>query len=68
MAQELLHTFHDQVGGVLIVPGSGGVFEVALGDDVIFSRAQARRDPLIKELRDAIYERLPGARPRPHGL
>jgi predicted Rdx family selenoprotein len=50
------------------VPGSGGVLDVALGDAIVFSRKQAGRDPLIKELRDSIYELLPVAGPRPHGL
>jgi selenoprotein W-related protein len=67
IAQELLHTFHDRLAAVTIVPGSGGILEVAVDDEVIFSRAQAGRDPLIKELRDAIYARL-GGPDRPHGL
>ena len=68
LAQELLHTFHDQVAGVMVIPGSGGVLEVGLGNTTIFSRKDAGRDPLIKELRDAIYELLPASVPRPHGL
>ena len=68
IAQELLHTFHEQIAGVLIVPGSGGVLDIALDDQPIFSRQQSGRDPLIKELRDAIYAILPNSPSRPHGL
>lgn len=68
MAQELLHTFHAQVAGVLIVPGSGGVLDIALDGEVVFSRAEAGRDPSIKDLRDAIHPLLAGAPERPHGL
>lgn len=68
IAQELLHTFHDQVSAVSLIPGSGGILEVALDSRVIFSRAEVGRDPQIKELRDAIYALLPGAPARPHGL
>jgi selenoprotein W-related protein len=68
LAQELLHTFHDQVAGIMLVPGSGGVLDVSLDDRRIFSRQEAGRDPVIKELRDALYEALPGTGARPHGL
>ena len=35
MAQELLATFGEELGEVAIVPGGGGIFEVALGGEVI---------------------------------
>ncbi|HEX5938747.1 MAG TPA: Rdx family protein [Dehalococcoidia bacterium] len=68
LAQELLHTFHEQISGVLIVPGTGGVLDVALGERIVYSKADVGRDPSIKELRDALYEMLPGTGQRPHGL
>lgn len=30
MAQELLTTFTDELGGVTLIPGQGGIFEVRL--------------------------------------
>lgn len=35
MASELLTTFGEELGEVAIVPGSGGIFEVALDGEVI---------------------------------
>ncbi len=35
MAQELLSTFEDELGGVTLVPGTGGVFVVKVGDAVL---------------------------------
>ncbi len=35
MAQELLTTFGEELGEVAIVPGGGGIFEVALDGEVI---------------------------------
>ncbi len=32
MAQELLTTFEAEIGGVTLVPGAGGVFEVRVAD------------------------------------
>lgn len=57
IAQELLTTFPTQID-VLLSPGSGGVFEVALDGDVIFSRADAGRFPEPKELKQAIRDRV----------
>ncbi|MEX2236497.1 MAG: Rdx family protein [Dehalococcoidia bacterium] len=68
LAQELLHTFSGHIAGVMIVPGSGGVLDIKLDDEMIFSRHAAGRDPVIKEVRDALYARLSGLPERPHGL
>jgi selenoprotein W-related protein len=34
MAQELLMTFEDDLGGVTLVPGTDGIFVVRIGDSV----------------------------------
>jgi selenoprotein W-related protein len=68
LAQELLKSYHDQVAGVLLVPGAGGILDVAIDGEVVYSRWQTGRDPVIKELRDALHPRLPGAPERPHDL
>lgn len=56
MAQELLTTFQDEIGEVALVPGTGGVFEVRIGDDVIWSRAEQGRFPDIKELKQLVRD------------
>src|SRR6185295_15583175 len=38
MAQELLTTFEDELGGVTLVPGTGGVFIVRVEGATIWSR------------------------------
>lgn len=58
MAQELLSTFEDDLGGVTLVPGRGGVFEVRLGRDVVFSRAEEGRFPEAKELKQRVRDRI----------
>lgn len=37
-AQELLTTFQKELGEVALVPGTGGVFEIRLDDETIWSR------------------------------
>ena len=58
MAQELLTTFQDEIGEAALVPGTGGVFDVRIGDDVIWSRAEQGRFPDIKELKQLVRERI----------
>lgn len=58
MAQELLTTFDADLGEVALVPGTGGVFEVRLDGESIFSRAREGRFPESKELKQAIRDRI----------
>ena len=59
MAQELLATFEEELGGVTLVPNAGGgVFEVRVRDEVIFSRKVAGRFPEITELKRLVRERV----------
>ena len=55
----MLHDFDDQLpGGVQIIPSSGGVFEVSLGDELIFSKKNLGRFPENSEIDDALKQRL----------
>ena len=56
MAQELLLTFEQDVGGVTLVPGTGGVFDVRVGDALVWSRAKEGRFPDIKELKRLVRD------------
>ena len=59
MAQELLVTFGDELGGVTLVPGSGGVFEIRLrGGEIVWSRKAEGRFPEIKELKQRLRDRI----------
>ena len=64
MAQELLTTFESDIARLTLVPGTGGIFEVRLDSQVIFSRKQAGRFP--EELKQAIRDRIDPARPLGH--
>lgn len=66
MAQELLTTFEEELGGVMLVPGTGGVFEVRVGAEVIWSRAEAGRFPDIKELKRLVRDRVAPGRELGH--
>lgn len=58
MAQELLTTFEAELGGITLVPGTGGIFEVRVGADLIWSRSDEGRFPDIKELKQLVRDRV----------
>jgi selenoprotein W-related protein len=66
MAQELLTTFESEIGGVCLRPGTGGIFEVRLGGEVLFSRKEAGRFPESKELKQLIRDRVAPEKPLGH--
>lgn len=56
LAQELLFTFAEEVGEVALIPGSGGVFGVAVNGETIFSKAEQGRFPEARELKQLIRD------------
>ena len=57
-AQELLTTFQEELGGVTLIPGTGGVFEVRIDDELIWSRKVEGRFPEMKELKQRVRDRI----------
>jgi len=57
-AQELLTTFVDELAEVALVPGKGGVFDVRLDGETIWSRAAERRFPEMAELKQRLRDRI----------
>jgi selenoprotein W-related protein len=66
MAQELLTTFSTEIGELALVPGTDGVFEVRVDQDVIWSRAEKGRFPEIKELKQIVRDRIAPGRDLGH--
>lgn len=58
LAQELLSTFGTDLGEVALKPGQGGIFEVYLDGEQLFSRKQAGRFPESKELKQLVRDRI----------
>lgn len=58
MAQELLTSFEEELAEVALRPGMGGVFEVRVNDELIWSRADAGRFPDIKELKQLVRDQI----------
>jgi selenoprotein W-related protein len=66
MAQELLSTFEKEVGEVALVPGSGGVFEVRVDGERVWSRAADGGFPEIKQLKQLVRDRIAPGRDLGH--
>lgn len=58
IAQELLSTFSEELGEVALVPGRGGVLEIRLDGDLLFSRANLERFPELAELKQMVRDRI----------
>ncbi len=57
-AQELLTTFESEIGGVTLVPGTGGVYKVSLEGASLWSRQDQGRFPEMKELKQIVRDRI----------
>ena len=58
MAQELLTTFEGEIDELTLRPGTGGVFDVRVNGELIWSRRSAGRFPDITELKRAVRDRV----------
>ena len=66
MAQELLSSFEEEVSEVALRPGRGGVFDVCVDDQAVWSRAGEGRFPDIKELKQRVRDRVAPGRDLGH--
>ncbi len=58
LAQELLTTFEEELGGVTLIPASGGTFEITINGKQLWSRKLAQRFPEAKEIKQRVRDEL----------
>jgi selenoprotein W-related protein len=56
MAQEVLASLEDSVGEVALVPATGGVFDIRVDGDTVWSREEKNRFPQPKELKQVVRD------------
>ena len=56
MAQELLNSFSDELEQVSLKPGTGGIFEIRVGSDLIWERKRDNGFPDISELKRRVRD------------
>jgi len=67
LAQELLSTFGTELGGVTLLPGTGGVFEIGCADELLWERKRDGGFPDARTLKNLVRDRLFPERPLGHG-
>jgi selenoprotein W-related protein len=58
MGQELLQTFGQDTGEVALVPGTGGIFEIRIGDELVWERKRDGGFPEAKVLKQIVRDRV----------
>jgi selenoprotein W-related protein len=66
LAQELLVTFEAEAGEVALRPGRGGVFEVRVDGETVWSRRERGRFPELAELKQLVRDRIAPGRDLGH--
>ena len=56
--QELLTTFDEDIGEIALIPGSGGVFEIRINEELIWSRKEKGCFPEITELKCLVRDHV----------
>jgi selenoprotein W-related protein len=65
-AQELLTTFTAELGEVALVPGTGGVFDVRVDGEIVWSRREEGGFPELSELKRLVRDRVAPSRQLGH--
>lgn len=58
LAQELLTTFEQELGEIALIPGTGGIFEIRVNGETLFSRKQQNRFPEAKEIKQLLRDKI----------
>ncbi|MFZ1775431.1 MAG: SelT/SelW/SelH family protein [Rhizobiaceae bacterium] len=56
LAQELLSTFGQEIGEVALIPGTGGVFEIAVDGQIVWERKAEGGFPEAKVLKQRVRD------------
>jgi len=58
IAQELLNTFDQEIDELVLVPSTGGVFDIYANDKKVWSREEQNGFPEIKSLKQLIRDEI----------
>jgi len=58
MAQEVLQTFGPDIGGVTLIPGTGGIYEITLDGTLIWERKRDGGFPDVKALKQRVRDHI----------
>lgn len=58
LSRKILTEHEDKISELKLVPSHGGVFEISLNDEVLFSKKELDRYPEKEEVEDLVKEKL----------
>lgn len=58
MAQELLSTFSLELGAVTLIPGTGGIFEIRIGEELVWERKRDGGFPDSRMLKQLVRNHI----------
>ncbi len=58
MTEKLLNEFGQSISSLTIIPSDGGVYEVTVNGDLVYSKKKTGRHAEYEEVRDAVKARL----------
>ncbi|MCC6188027.1 MAG: Rdx family protein [Anaerolineales bacterium] len=65
LTDELLKAYEHQIEQLVLVPSSGGVFEVWLDEDLLYSKKATQRHAYAGEIRQLVEARIGPPAPPP---
>jgi selenoprotein W-related protein len=57
MTDKILADFEDQLESITLIPSQGGVFEIVVDGDLIYSKRQTGRHASYEEIRESLTKR-----------
>lgn len=66
ISQELLSTFSEEIDELTLIPSTGGVFEIFINDEMIWSREKQDGFPDIKTLKMIVRDHIAPAKSLGH--
>ncbi len=66
MVQAILDKFEHYIEDITVIPSTGGVFEVIVGDTLVFSKKELGRHATIDEVLESV-DAIVGPVPEPAG-
>jgi len=58
MAEKILNDFEHEISALTLIPSKGGVFEVVVGDTLVYSKKETGRHATYPEVRKEIKKLL----------
>lgn len=58
LAEALLDEFGQDIAELKLIPSFGGVFEIVINDELVFSKKQQHRHPTIEEIKRLLRTKI----------